>query len=284
MRDHHHRKYNREWLQVDRPQPMYDQSITDFYQTFYVHSPIHQKNLDTQFADAFMVWLSAHTLNQFRGFDAFNRRDITNGCTQFIDDLYMRCGSTNVMIFENDYRYHWRLNNNIKYVTLDTLDPHKELLISMPFPSIGDVYPDMKLILDRCLELRIPVHIDGAWVSCCRDIVFDFDHPAIQTFCISLSKGGMGGNRVGLRFARQTPAGAITIMNDFNMNSQALVSMGIKFMEHFGPEYFWKTYGSYYQRVCHDFGLKPTKTIHLAIDDNNAVVGIRPLLRCLSGI
>ena len=37
----------------------------------------------------------------------------------------------NIMIFENDYKYHWRLNNNINYITLDTLKSTKELIIAM---------------------------------------------------------------------------------------------------------------------------------------------------------
>ena len=150
----------------------------------------------------------------------------------------------------------------------------------MPFPFYGDVHPDMIEILDTAHEKNIPVHIDGAWISCIRDIEFDFDHPAIQTVGISLSKGGMGGNRIGLRFARKRPQGAVTIMNDFNMNSQALVSMGIKFMEELGPEYFWTQYKDHYEKVCEDFDLQPTKAIHLASKDGRPV-GVRPLLRCL---
>ena len=90
----------------------------------------------------------------------------------------------------------------------------------------------------------------------------------------------MGGNRIGLRFARNTPEGAVTIMNDFNMNSQATVSMGIKFMEDLGPEYFWSKYEKDYAKVCTDFNLQPTKAIHLA-NQNGRPVGIRPLLRYL---
>ena len=139
----------------------------------------------------------------------------------------------------------------------------------------------MDVILDRCLEQSIPVHIDGAWISCIRDINFNFDHPAIHTVGISLSKGGMGGNRIGLRFARNTPNGAVTIMNDFNMNSQAPVSMGIKFMEDLGPEYFWQKYDIAYTQVLTDFNLVGTKAIHLAKTQDGKPVGIRPLLRCL---
>ena len=278
MRDSVNREYNEQWLQQDRPQPMYSSNINKFYDNFYQHNPVHTPDLDQQFKDTFVKWLDNHKYSSFTGLDAFKHKDIINGCTQFIDDLYQRCGT--LQTFENDYKYHWRLNNNIVYATTDTLDPNKELLISMPFPFYGDVHPDMIEILDTAHEKNIPVHIDGAWISCIRDIEFDFDHPAIQTVGISLSKGGMGGNRIGLRFARKRPEGAVTIMNDFNMNSQALVSMGIKFMEELGPEYFWTQYKDHYDKVCEDFDLQPTKAIHLASKDGRPV-GVRPLLRCL---
>lgn len=278
MRDSINRKYDETWLQYDRPQPMYSNQINVFYDSFYKENPVHTKNLDNIFKETFVKWLSSHQYSTFTGIESFSRLDIINGCTQFIDDLYQRCGT--LQTFENDYKYHFRLNPNIKYATLETLDPSKELLISMPFPFYGDIHPDMNEILDKCVELKIPVHIDGAWVSCIRDIQFNFDHPAIQTVGISLSKGGMGGNRIGVRFARKTPEGAVTIMNDFNMNSQALVSMGIKFMEELGPEYFWNTYGEAYNQILKDFNLQPTKAIHLA-KQNGQPVGIRPLLRCL---
>lgn len=278
MRDSVNREYNEQWLQQDRPQPMYSSNINKFYDNFYQHNPVHTPDLDQQFKDTFVKWLDNHKYSSFTGLDAFKHKDIINGCTQFIDDLYQRCGT--LQTFENDYKYHWRLNNDIVYATTDTLDPNKELLISMPFPFYGDVHPDMIEILDTAHEKNIPVHIDGAWISCIRDIEFNFDHPAIQTVGISLSKGGMGGNRIGLRFARKRPEGAVTIMNDFNMNSQALVSMGIKFMEELGPEYFWTQYKNHYAKVCEDFDLQPTKAIHLASKDGRPV-GVRPLLRCL---
>jgi len=278
MRDSEKRQYTKEWLQYERQQPMYDNSINEFYDKIFKNSPVHKGLLDDEFISTFENWLAEHQYSNFDGLDAFPIRHIIQGCTQFIDDLYQRCGD--IQTFEKDYKYHWRLNNNIKYATIDTLDLNKEVLIAMPFPYYGDVHPDMYEILDKCYKLKIPVHIDSAWISCIRDINFNFDHPAIQTFGISLSKGGIGGNRIGVRFARKKPEGAITIMNDFHMNQQPLMYIGLRFMQDFGPEYFWRKYENKYYKVCEDFNLKPTKTVHLAID-NNEPVGIRPLLRAL---
>lgn len=279
MRDNLNREYTAEWLQYDRPQPMYSSDINSFYDSFYQHNPVHDGDLDQQFCERFDQWLADHKLSTWRGLDSFPRRDIINGCTQFIDDIYQRAGNR-VKSFENDYKYHYRLDPQIEYATLSNLQHGHELIISMPFPFYGDVHPNMPTILDHCAEHDIPVHVDGAWISCIRDIDFNFDHPAIQTIGISLSKGGLGGNRIGVRYARNTPDGAVTIMNDFNMNSQALVSMGIAFMNTFGPEYFWREWGDHYRKVCADFDLAPTKAIHLA-RLNDRPVGVRPLLRSL---
>jgi hypothetical protein len=282
MRDGPNRQYTRDWLQVDRPQPMYDNSINQLYSDVYHANPVHNQDLIISFKSAFLDFLDGHKLSQLRGYKNFPVLDICIGCTQFIDDIYQRVGPQNVMTFANDYKYHWRLNPDIDYITLDNLDHTKELIISMPFPAHGDVHPDMTEILERCNHLKIPVHIDGAWITCSRDINFDFDHPAIQSFAISLSKGGLGNDRIGIRFSRTRSNGAVSIMNDFNMNCQSLMHVGLAFMEKIGPEYFWRRYLDAYQKVCDDFDLIPTKAIHLAKTQEGQPVGIRPLLRCIT--
>ena len=137
----------------------------------------------------------------------------------------------------------------------------------MPFPYYGDIHPGMYTILDVCAEKGINVHVDSAWISCIRDIEFDFDHPAIKSFAISLSKGGIGGNRIGVRYSREVPEGSITMQNLFHMNQQPLMWIGTCFMREFGPEYFWKKYREKYDKVCADFKLTPSKAIHLAMSD-----------------
>ena len=281
MRDGPDRRYSAEWLQVDKPQPMYDRAIAAVYGSIYRDNPVDSSDIVNDFKQVFLRYLDGHTLSNIRGFRQFSWLDVCVGCTHFIDDLYQRVGPTNLMVFEHEYKYHWRLNQDIVYTTIDSLNPNKELLISMPFPAYGDVHPQMADILDQCAALSIPVHIDGAWISCSRGIDFNFDHPAIKTFAISLSKGGLGNDRVGLRFARSRPDGAITILNEHNMNCQSLLHIGMAFMNEIGPEYFWKKYGSAYDQVCRDFDLSPTKAIHLAKTKHGQPVGVRPLLRCL---
>lgn len=275
-------EYTREWLQVDRPQPMYCKQINNFYSNIFKDiNPIFiEKTLFNEFKNNYKKSLQSLKLNHLKGLDTFPYQDICIGVTQFIDNLYIRLGNQ-LVVFENDYKYHWRLNNSIKYVTLETLQPNQELIISMPFPFYGDIHPDMDAILDKCLDLQVPVHIDAAWLSCSRDIEFDFSHPAIHSFATSLSKGGLGANRIGCRWRKNYQEDSISLMNNFNMVPNSLVFIGNKFIEEFGPEYFWSKYKDAYFKICADFNLEPTKSIHLAKTRTGEPRGIRPLLRYL---
>lgn len=69
-------------------------------------------------------------------------------------------------------------------------------------------------------------------------------------------------------------------MNDFNMIPQSLMHIGLHFMRKFGPDYFWNKYAKHYNKVCSDFNLSPTKSIHLAMGPDGPL-GVRHLLRFL---
>jgi hypothetical protein len=276
------KSYSAEWLQRERPQPMYDKTIHRLLSTVFLNNPGDHHNLAEDFKKQFLLWLQADRLNRFTGFQNGWQHDICIGCTHYIDDLYQTLGANHLMILEDDYRYHWRLDPTRTFNKLENLVPGKSLLISMPFPKYGDLHPQMTEILNHCLDLNIPVHIDAAWLGCVRDIEFDFSHPAISSFAISLSKGlGLGGHRIGLRFSRQRTRGPITIMNDFSMNCQGLMQVGLVFMKELGSNYLWNKYADTYKKICNDFSLTPTKAIHLA-QTPQGPVGVRLLLRWLN--
>ena len=272
--------YTNDWLELERPQPLSDQLIENTIQDV-INGKIDKDITDqvyVNFKKEMTNWLFSSNLNQFLGFDKFNRVDIMNGCTQFIDSIYM---TGPVQTLSGDYTYHTRLNPKIVYSKPEKLQSGKPLIIAMPFPSTGAVHSQMKEILDECLQKEISVHIDGAWLTCCRDIEFDVSHPAICSVGISLSKGlGLGWNRVGLRWTKSNLADSITIMNDFNMNLRAPVMIGLHFLRNLPSDYLWVTHGERYYKICKDFNLTPTKSIYLALC-NGQPVGVSPLIRYL---
>jgi hypothetical protein len=271
--------YSSDYLEVERPQPLVDLKIEQLIQEA-LSGNIDKDITDTvytNFKKETSNWISKSKLNNLTGFDSFNRVDVINGCTQFIDNIYMQGP---VQVLRGDYRYHERLG--LAYVKdVGSLIPDIPLIIAMPFPSIGAPHQDMEEVLHECKIKNIAVHIDGAWVSCCRNITFDFSHVAIRSVGISLSKGlGLGWNRIGLRWTRQTTPDSVTIMNDFNMNLRATAMIGLHFVRNLPADYLWSTHSEHYYKVCEDFELTPTQSIYLALRDGQPV-GVSPLIRYL---
>lgn len=274
--------YSSEFLETERPSPLSDNLIDKTIQD--VLSGKLNRDLTDQvyidFKKEVQEWLLCSTVNTIKGLNEFNRIDIINGCTQFIDNLYMKGP---IQTIENDYTYHQRLGLGT-ITSVDNLHPNVPLILAMPFPSIGRPHSRLDDILDECLIKNIPVHIDGAWMTCCKGIEFDVSHPAISSFAVSLSKGlGLGWNRIGLRWSRRPTSDSITIMNDFQMNNRALVMIGLHFIRIFPADYLWLTHGPKYYQICKDFNLEPTKSIYLALRDRQPV-GVSPLIRYLENV
>ena len=85
MKDSPNREYTTEWLQTERPQPMFDESINKFYENFYNgENPVHNEYLFEEFKIELVKWLGDHKLNNYSGYEKFEFKDICVGCTQFI--------------------------------------------------------------------------------------------------------------------------------------------------------------------------------------------------------
>ena len=56
MRDSVDRQYTADWLQHERPQPMYDSSINKFYDRFYIDNPVHNGDLFDEFKNTFIQY------------------------------------------------------------------------------------------------------------------------------------------------------------------------------------------------------------------------------------
>jgi hypothetical protein len=274
-------KYSCEYLQLDRPKPLSDNNIESLIQDILagrIDKDI-TATVYSNFKKECIQWFLNSKLNKLTGLEQFQRIDIINGCTQYIDNLYMQYP---IQTIHGDYRYHERLGLQIQ-VNHDftTLIPEVPLIIALPFPNNGSIHNDMAAILDKCYSSNIMVHIDAAWISASRDIEFDFSHPAIHSVGMSLSKGlGLGWNRIGLRWQRYMVQDAITLMNDFNMNLRLVAKIGLHFIRNFSSDYLWTMHSERYYKVCRDFNLTPTNSIHLALNGIDPV-GVSPLIRYL---
>jgi len=276
-------EYDSKWLEVERPQPLCDNYLeslfTDTATGFNGIKPDHSLAIHEQFKEKATKFIFGSTLNTLSGIDAFSVVGIMAGCTQFIDNLYMQGP---VQVLRGDYRYHERLG--LAYVKdVGSLIPDISLIVAMPFPSIGALHHDMEEILHECKIKNIAVHIDGAWISCCRDITFDFDHVAIRSVGISLSKGlGLGWNRIGLRWTKEHTIDSVSIMNDFHMQNRMPTIVANYVLDNVSSDYLWTKYGELNAKICNDFDLIPSKAIHMAFKQDGTFVGLSPLIRHLN--
>ena len=271
-------EYSDKWLEVDRPQALCDNYLESLFEQITTGwTADHTLAGIDKFKHQAVNWMLSSTLNRLSGFDSFDRVDVIIGCTQFIDNIYMQCQP---QVLVGDYRYHARLGNVFSQPGL--LREGIPLIISMPFPSTGAVHTQMREILDEAQDKGISVHVDGAWLTCCRGIDFDLLHPSIKSVGISLSKGlGLGWNRIGLRWTKDQVTDSISIMNDFNMNCRMLTMVGSHVLNNVEPDYLWKTYGELNAKVCKDFNLTPSNAVHMAHTKDGVFVGLSPLIRHL---
>ena len=292
--------YSEEHLRVDRVFPLIDKRLQDLIikvnnqeLTAAEHNFLDRSmtvmnmreaitcNLFNEFIVEFQKSLEQNPANNIRNLGSAVRADICMGCTQYIDTLYMRYGPNGLQVLEHEYTYHGRLNPRVQYRTLLTLKPNVPLIISQPF-YYGRTHGQMQDILDYCLAIDVPVHIDGAWITACKNIEVEFNHPAIASFAVSMSKGyGLSGwNRIGVRWTKDLTVDAITIMNDFVQIPAEQVAVGLYFLKNIEPNYLWNTHAARYNKICLDFDLEPTDSIHLATK-GNYVVGVEALIRYL---
>lgn len=226
-------------------------------------------------------WFRSTTLNSIRGLDAFAHVEACMGVNHFIDNLLLQHGIDNVQVLEYDYTYYWRLKPSLVPSRPGNLVPNKPLLISMPFAGLFDVHPQMKQILDECADKSIPVHVDSAWLTAARNIDFDYDHPAIQSVAMSLSKGmNLWWNRIGIRWSRQShTTDSITIFNQFHMVPAGLMHVGLYHIHRVQPDHLWKLYESRYNQICRTLYLRPTRYVHVAQSmDRSKLYGLKHLL------
>ena len=272
--------YSKELIQTTRPRAMYDREIHALHTKRRASGDNNVEKLKENFEYQIDQWIHSHKRIKFAGLDQFPDRNVVLGVTHQLDELHMQYKGR-IAVFKGDYKYHWRLDANVRCRTLQTLVYPDIVVLSVPFPGIADIHPETMEILERCRVFNIPVHIDAAWFGCCQNIKFNCDHPAIKTVTISLSKAlGMGCHRIGLRYARKPQPGPVKIMNDFGYTNIADMYLGIQMMKKFGTDFWWNKYEKHYTKICEDFDLKPANAIHVAWD-KDTLVGIRQLLRYL---
>jgi len=270
-------------LSTKRQRPMYLREFHKFRSRLsmlkYPHEPSEYCN--DVFLPTIDKWIQDHKRVKYIGLDQFPIRHTILGVTHQLDELH-QLHHNNIAVFEGEYKYHQRLPNHVRIIK-DKLDimPGEQLIMSAPSTITTNTPPNLSGILDYCAAIDASVHIDGAWFAQCRDFELDVTHPAIKSVSVSLSKAfGMGSQRIGIRYMKEEVNGPIRIMNDYGYQNVSDAWIGVQAIEYFGTDFWWSNYENLYEKVCNDFNLDESDSIHVAWRGIE-YVGVRTPLRML---
>lgn len=276
-----------EMLGTRRQRPMYLSKFTQFRQNLDMATYPKDPHAYTKvFLEEIDRWINEHSRVRYLGLETFSRRDAIHGTTHQLDELHQLHGSA-ITVYRGEYKYHRRLTD----FTVKEIKHYSEIkkddvfVASYPSCITTNYHQDFDKLLDHCYNIGVPVHIDGAWFGQCRNFEFDVSHPAVHSVSVSLSKAlGMGSQRIGIRYTRERVNGPVAIMNDFDYCNVSDMWLGVNAMQHFGVDYWWANYEDLYTKVCKDFGLEESDSIHVGwIHDDNGrhQFGVRTPLRYL---
>ena len=272
--------YSKNDLLTDSLPPIFDHKLVDL-KSHVLASKLQVDHVHSQFISQAKKFFASSKRNTLVGLEQFEHVDATIGCTHFIDNLIQKHSLSGLQIFEHDYKYYQRLDPNIRYATVGSLEPSKPVLIAAPFPGYLDLHIHWNQILDECLIKDIDIHIDACWMGAATDITIDLTHTAIKSIGFSLSKSlGMHWNRVGLRFSKlHDPNDSIYIHNRFQMIPESIMHNALIAMQEMEIDYLWNTYQNKYLAICKQLYLRPSKIIYAAHSiDRKTLYGLKKLI------
>tara|TARA_Y100000592_G_scaffold91380_1_gene151469 strand:- start:1298 stop:2098 length:801 start_codon:yes stop_codon:yes gene_type:complete len=253
--------------------PIKDDYLTGLKVQFYNNS--QQQISRKEFIGQADEWFRSSKLNTILGWDKFPHKDVILGCTHFIESTCLRYG-WQIQRLPNEYVYY-SMSGKLP-TEIQDLKPNIPLIISIPFWQYTDVHPDWGTILKQCEERNIDIHIDGAWMQSARNIEFDFDHPNIKSFAMSMGKGiDINWNRIGLRWTKQRTVDSITMMNQFEQIHETAINCGSFLMKNIIKDYAWEKYSASNKKIAERNSLEQTNHCHV-LKNQDGLYGIGDII------
>lgn len=219
-----------------------DPEIKRFLKQLDFFGFLSDDHIQYKFLQQYKSWIIDSKNNKFTGLDKFDFAVCSNGTTESFDKFYMKHKDKRFRCFKGEYTYHmlsWRNNfKNWDYIEHDDLRENDAVVISVPFADFGGIHPEMQRVLDTCENKNIPVMIDSAYIGICRNINFDFSHPAIEEVTSSLSKTfEVSHARIGIRFSRNDNDDPLFVYHKAEYVNRISCGIGLNLMNNFSADY-----------------------------------------------
>ena len=252
--------------------PVQDEHLSTLKKSWY-HDPQESIGHD-EFVNKASDWFRSTKINDLQGWGKFPCVDVIMGCTHFIESLASK-HKWNIQILGKEYAYYTVMGK--KHTEPGHLEPGKPLVVSLPNYLYGD-RPDWQAVLKECEQKEIDIHIDCAWVTAAKGFDFNFDHPNIKSFAMSMSKYNFTWNRIGLRWSRQRTMDSCSLISAQKKYNELTTACGSFMMDNIPRDYGWEKYGKINQQICDKLGLEPTMFFYVVKDKNDKLYSIGKLL------
>lgn len=227
----------------------------------------------SQFCDTYHSWILSTKNNTVQGLDRFSQRDYSLGTSEAFDKFYIRHHNRRFRCFRGEYLYHtlaWH-QQRMTWAWLDDEDvkPNDAVIVSLPFADLGNVHPAYtNALLNRCLQLDVPVLVDCAFFGICANIDFDFSHAAITDVCFSLSKTFPVNNmRIGMRYS--TVNDTMTIYNSTGYVNRLGAAVGLDLVSLRSPDFAYQKWHDQQVKFCDQMNVLPSNTVIFGIDNDH---------------
>ena len=252
--------------------PCDDEYLTHLKKSWYKEPQRSVKHED--FVRQATEWFMSTKINKLQGVDKFPCVDIIMGCTHYIESIASK-HKWNIQILEKEYAYYSLMGK--KSSKPGELEPCKPLVVSLPNYFYG-ARPEWNDVLKECEQKNIDIHVDCAWVTAAKGFNFDFDHPNIKSFAMSMSKYNFTWNRIGLRWSRQRTMDSCTLISSQMKYNELTTACGSYMMHNIERDYGWEKYGDTVDKICKKLNLQPTMFFYVVKDQEGNLYSIGKVL------
>ena len=248
----------------------------DFIQ-FTKNVPLNKYLLDPwivqRYEEYFPSWFQKCPRYQFNGIDEFKHTTFAQGSQETFINFYLQHRTRRFRVLKGDYFWHmecWKQQRfNWAYIGEDDIRPNDVVIISFPFPTLGDKHPQHDEVIEQCEKLGVPVMLDFIYLPniTLDRVEIDLTPSCIQSISFSFSKTFPIANaRVALRMTRQKISDPMQIANDENVSNRLAAGIGLEVMQNFDVDYMVQKYKHEQQHWCGILGLAPMNVVHFAGD------------------
>ena len=254
--------------------PVPNSEVFDFVNKSVKGEYLYDDKIVTEFLNTYYEWIRSSKMNKLNGLEKFNSLSFVHGTIQSFDLFYAENKDRRMRCFKGDFKYHsitWRNNYpGWQYIEEDEIKKNDAVIISMPFSDCGIEHPDMQTTLDDCDKLNVPVFIDCAYYSICKDLNFFLDRPCISGIAFSMSKAFYGTERlrIGMRCKRVYNDDPADFCTGMGIVSKIAAGVGLELCKNFDPDYNHNKYINKQLKICEELNIEATDCVIFGVTNH----------------